>query len=311
VLGIVDIELPAGLSAALFWMWAGATLVLATGLGFLAGVAYANRATDRGLRKAVKTLSSLYGLVVDSLENSRKIVALLEGFPKMALTREQVDQLDSKRNSLLEVVGRIVGTQRDTLAKSDTQAKSRPKPKPFKMAWQRTSFDAHTNLPDRVAFDANLSMMLEAGTKTAQTSGLLLIRIDRIDQLKSRFGIAGSDTFVKELAAVTSQAIREQDLACRIGPDLFAVLIPSVDAESGRKLSLAIRSAVRVHSFRVHDGGPEVLVTASFGFTVCLPRDSTEGALNRSGNALSQSTRRGRNQLHVTEGEAVVHCATP
>jgi diguanylate cyclase len=229
----------------------------------------------------------------------------------MALTREQVDQLDTKRNSLLEVVGRIVGTQRDALTKADAEAKSRPKPKPFKMAWQRTSFDAHTNLPDRAAFDANLATMLEAGTKTDQPSGLLVVRIDRIDQLKSRFGIAGSDAFVKELAAVISQSIRDQDLACRIGPDLFAVLIPSVDAENGRKLSQAIRSAVRVHSFRVHDGGPEVLVTASFGFTACPPRDSAEAALNRSGNALSQSTRRGRNQLHVTEGEAVVHCATP
>ena len=169
----------------------------------------------------------------------------------------------------------------------------------------------HTNLPDRAAFDANLALMLEAGSKTEQQSGLLLVRIDRMDQLKSRFGIAGADAFVKELATVISQSVREQDLACRVAPDSFAVLIPSVDAESGRKLSQAIRSAVRVHNFRMHDGGPEVLVTASFGFTACPAHDSAEAALNRCGDALSQSTRKGRNQLHVHEGEAVVHCATP
>jgi GGDEF domain-containing protein len=94
-----------------------------------------------------------------------------------------------------------------------------------------------------------------------------------------------------------------------VAPDSFAVLIPSVDAESGRKLSQAIRGAVRVHNFRMHDGGPEVMVTASFGYTACPPHDSAEAALNRSGDALSQSTRKGRNQLHVYEGEAVVHCA--
>jgi diguanylate cyclase (GGDEF)-like protein len=312
VLSFVDFELPARVSSALFWIWASATLIFATGLGFLAGIAYANRMTDRGLRKAAKTLTSLYALVLDSLENSRKIVALLEGFPRMALTREQVDQLDAKRGSLLDVVGRIIGTQRDTLAKQAVaQTKIAPKPKAFKMAWQRSTFDGHTNLPDRTAFDANLALMLEAGSKTEQQSGLLLLRIDRMDQLKSRFGIAGADAFVKELATVISQSVREQDLACRVGSDSFAVLIPSVDAESGRKLSQAIRGAVRVHNFRMHDGGPEVLVTASFGFTACPAHDSAEAALNRCGDALSQSTRKGRNQLHVHEGEAVVHCATP
>ena len=213
-------------------MWAAATLLLATGLGFLAGVAYANRSTDRGLRKAAKTLSSLYALVLDSLENSRRIVALLESFPKVALTTEQVDQLDSKRGSLLDVVGRIIGTQRDALAKqAEPQPKSRPKPKPFKMAWQRSSLDRRTNLPDRATFDANLPLMLEAGTQAEQSSGLLLVRIDRMDQLKSRFGIAGADAFVKELAAVISQAIREQDLACRMAP----ILSPSCSQVSMRK----------------------------------------------------------------------------
>jgi diguanylate cyclase len=310
LLSIFDFDLPTRVSSALFWIWAVATLVVGTGLGFLAGVAYANRATDRGVRKAAKTLSSLYALVLDSLENSRKIVALLEGFPKMALTKEQVDQLDTKRGSLLDVVGRIIGTQRDALSKqADAPLKSRPKQKPFKMAWQRGTLDAATNLSDKAAFDVNLPLMLDAGTRAEQSSGLLLVRVDRMDQLKSRFGIAGADAFIKELAGMILQSTREQDLACRLAYDSLAVLIPSVDAEGGRKLSQAIRNAVRVHNFRMHDGGPEVLVTASFGFTTCPPHDSAEAALARAGDALTQSTRRGRNQLHVYEGEAVVHYA--
>lgn len=304
----------AGSGSTLFWVWAVATLVLAAGLGFVAGVSYSGRASDRGLRKAAKTLSSLYTLVLDALENSQKIVALLEGFPKLALTVEQVDRLESKRTSLLELVGRIIGTQRESSARQidakQTEDKLKARPKPFKMPWKRDSLDSHTGLPDRAAFDANLSLMLDAGTRAEQPSGLLLVRIDRMDQLKSRFGIAGSDAFMKELAALLAQCVRGQDLTCRLATDTFAVLIPSVDAESGRKLSQAVRNSVRVHNFRIHDGGPEVLVTASFGFTGCPPHDNAEAALGRSGDALAQSTRRGRNQLHVYEGAALVHCAT-
>jgi diguanylate cyclase (GGDEF)-like protein len=310
VFSILDFDLPTRVSSALFWAWIIASVMLALGLGFLAGVTYANRATDRGIRKASKTLTSLYALVLDSLENSRRIVALLENFPKVALTKEQVDQLDTKRGFLTDMMGRLIGTQRDALAKQvETQAKPKPKSKPIKLTWQRGTFDAHTNLPDRTAFDVNLAQMLDAGSRAEVPSGLLQIRIDRIDQLKSRFGIAGSDAFVKDLAAVMSQSVREQDLACRLAPDLFAILLPNVDAESGRKLSQAVRNAVRVHNFRTHDGGPEVLVTASFGFTPCPPHDSPEAALTRSGDALAQSARKGRNQLHAYEGEAVVHCA--
>ncbi len=177
------------------------------------------------------------------------------------------------------------------------------------MPWQRSTLDTTTNLPDRAAFDVNLPLMLEAGSRAEQSSGLLLVRIDRMDQLKSRFGIAGADAFVKELAGMITKSTRAQDLSCRLSPDSFAVLIPSVDAESGRKLSQAVRNLVRVHNFRIYEGGPEVLVTASFGFTACPPHDSAESAIGRVGDALAQSMRKGRNQLHVYEGEAVVHCA--
>ncbi len=154
---ILDIDLPTRVSSALFWTWIIASVMLALGLGFLAGVAYANRATDRGIRKASKTLASLYALVLDSLENSRRIVALLEDFPKVALTKEQVDQLDTKRGFLMDVVGRLIGSQRIALAtQTETKARPKPKTKPIQLAWQRSTFDAHTNLPDRAAFDANL-----------------------------------------------------------------------------------------------------------------------------------------------------------
>jgi diguanylate cyclase (GGDEF)-like protein len=304
----------AGSGSTLFWVWAVATLVLAAGLGFVAGVSYSGRASDRGLRKAAKTLTSLYALVLDSLENSQKIVALLEGFPKLALSVEQVERLESKRSSLLETVGRIIGAHRESSARQveakQTEDKLKARPKPFKMPWKRDALDSHTGLPDRASFDANLALMLDLGTRAEQPSGLLLVRIDRMDQLKSRFGIAGSDAFMKDVAALLAQCVREQDLTCRLASDTFAVLIPGVDAENGRKLSQAVRNAVRVHNFRIHDGGPEVLVTASFGFTGCPPHDNAEAALGRAGDALAQSTRRGRNQLHVYDGAALVHCAT-
>ncbi len=96
---------------------------------------------------------------------------------------------------------------------------------------------------------------------------------------------------------------------CRLTEDSFGVLFPSVDAEAGRRLAQAVRNSVRFHTFRLHDVGPEVLVTASFGYATCTPEDDAETALVRAGDALARSIRRGRNQLHLADGQSVVHCA--
>ena len=126
-----------------------------------------------------------------------------------------------------------------------------------------------TGLPDRPMFDANLRLMLAEGAKTDLSSGLLLVTIDRREQLKSRFGIRGVDDFEKSIAAVIGRAIRKQDLVCRLTDDSYGILFPTVDIEGGRKLAQVVRNSVRLHTFRLNDIGPEVLVTASFGYTTC------------------------------------------
>jgi diguanylate cyclase (GGDEF)-like protein len=290
------------------WAWAIATLLLASGLGFLAGASYANRSADRGFRKALRAISSLYALALDSLDKAQHLSSLLENYPGASLTAEQVDQIDSKRGSLVETVSRLITKQREAMAKQ-IEAKLKPKPQPVPITWQRTSFDPVTGLPDRPMFDVNLRLQLEAGAKTELTSGLLFITIDRREQLKSRFGIRGADDLDKAVASVIGRAIRKEDLVCRLAEDSFGVLFPSVEVEAGHKLAQNVRNSVRLHTFRLNDVGPEVLVTASFGYTTCEPKDDPKAALVRAGNALARSSRFGRNQLHFAEGDSLVHCA--
>ena len=189
------------------------------------------------------------------------------------------------------------------------EAKLKPKPQPIPLEWERTALDPATSLPDRSMFDANLHAMLQAGSQTDLSSGLLLVKVDRREQLKSRFGIRGTEEIDKGLAHVIVRAMREQDLVCRLTEDTFGILFPSVDGEAGQKLAQAVRNAVRFHTFRLNGVGPEVLVTASFGYTTSAPSDHPETALSRASEALARSAQRGRNQLHLAEGASVVHCA--
>jgi two-component system, cell cycle response regulator len=153
-------------------------------------------------------------------------------------------------------------------------------------------------------------LLLKAGAENGGRSGLLLVRVDKLDQLKARFGHGGAGHFLQKMAGVLVRAIREPDLVCRFSEDTFAVLVPCIEADAARRLADAIRNAVRHHTFRLNADGPEVLVTASFGCTCCLPDDAPDLALDRVADALSRSQRRGRNQLHFHDGGNTAHLVT-
>ncbi len=65
---LLPFNLDSQTSPAVLWGWAIGTLLLASALGFLAGATYANRSADRGFRKSLRAISSLYALALDSLD---------------------------------------------------------------------------------------------------------------------------------------------------------------------------------------------------------------------------------------------------
>lgn len=292
-----------------FWIWAGGTVLLAAALGFVAGMSYARVSVEWAAKRAQKQLATLYTLVVEALSNAHNACQLLEKFPKLVLSVEQTDALDQRRTGLMESLGQIVETQREIVKKQkEKAAAAKVKLDEAKFTWIRTPEDYTTSLPAKAAFDANLAQLLQYGTATQTESGLLLVKIDKADQLKARFGGSGIENFVKKMAMVVIRSIRDQDIVCRYSPDTFAVLLPDIDDESGLKLAHAIRNAVRNHHFRLDENGPEVLVTASFGYTRCPVDDRPEMAIDRADDALSKSLRRGRNQLHAHDGGALLQC---
>lgn len=292
-----------------FWVWGFGTLLLSAGLGFVAGSSYARVSVDRAAKKARKELVSLYNLVLQTLESAQDACSVLEKFPQLSLSAEQTDQLDGRRHGLLETISRIVTQQRERIVQQkEKAAAARAKQEQSTLVWVQAPVDSSTGLPAREAFDANLAQLLEHGAIREIESGLLLVKLDKADQLRARFGASGVEGFLKKMATVIIRSIRDADIVCRFSPDEFGVLLPDIDDETGRRIAHAIRNLIRNYHFRLEDNGPEVLVTASFGYSRCRPHDHQGLALDRAVDALSKSAHRGRNQLHVHDGEAVMLC---
>ncbi len=288
-----------------FWM---VTLLLTAALGFWAGIVFERRAVKRAFGQARSQVNKLFALVIETLESAREACALLDSFPSLRLTTEQTGKLDSAQTGLREMLSGIVATQQQAQSTQHDDADGvKRQREEFAHDWARTPEDSRTGLPDRSAFDLNLNALLAWGTEAETESGLLLIKVDKLSQLSSRFGATGAQLLLRKMAGLVCRALRDEDAMCQYTSDTFAVLLPDVSGETGKKLSHALRDTVRSHHFRLEESGPEILVTASFGYTRLLPHDNVELVENRAGNALAKSQVRGRNQLHAHDGVGLSH----
>lgn len=296
-------------------MWWGAigSIFVAVACGFAAGFYCARWSNRRASDRARSGVAQLYQSILKTLDAARELCGLIEKYPGTFLTPAQTAHLDDRRVGLLEAISRLVhrhvppGSAKSEGASPEETVPMPPVPE--KINWLLNPTDPATGLPDRAAFESNLTSLLELCRHSDKPGHLLLVRVDKFSGLVSRYGQKNTDLLLKKLAGVVCRAARDEDLVCRCSPDTLSVLVPNLDEESAGRLSRAVRDAARNHHFRIDEAGPEVLLTASYGLTPCHAEETLEPVLNRAFDALSKSQRLGRNQLHIHNGESLVHCA--
>ncbi len=292
-----------------FWIMVLLAVAIAAGTGFAAGIFYARWSDKRSFSRARAGVAQLFQTVISTIDTAQEVCRLLEKCPGTFLKPNQTEQLVQKRNGLLDAISSLVrrhDPNSDATPQRDVAPS--PAPTPFKVEWTIEPTDPSTGLPGRQAFDENLALLMKAGQESERTSGLLLIKIDKFENLRSRLGVGDSDKLVKKMMAVVCRSVRDEDLVCRYSADMLAILLPDTDPETGRSVAGAARDSIRAHHFRVEEHGPEIFVTASFGYTACRPLDNPDLAVNRGADALSKSQQRGRNQLHAHDGQSIKHC---
>jgi diguanylate cyclase (GGDEF)-like protein len=278
------------------WAMAGlaAILLLAVCAGFLAGVWCAPTFQAWSLRRASRHIQRVAELTARQLDDASRLCRLLGDFTDRELSPLHWDRLDHARTQLADAWHLVTERHRPTTSAAETTPTT-----PFHAEWQRGGLDATTNLPDRAAAELNLDLLLAGSRSHSQPSGVLLVRMDKGDQLRKRYGTDAVVKLQARLATVIVKSVRDEDFVGRWQADEFLVLLPSLSPIAGARVADAVRSAIRQHLFRLVDAGPEVLVTASLGYACALPTDSSPMVLDRATEALQKSQAAGRNQLHL------------
>ena len=90
--------------------------------------------------------------------------------------------------------------------------------------------DPLTGLPNRRAFDADLQRETSRVRRHGHVLSVAILDVDGLKAINDRLGHDAGDRLLRTVAMLLRSALRNEDVAYRIGGDEFALLLPDVDA---------------------------------------------------------------------------------
>lgn len=145
----------------------------------------------------------------------------------------------------------------------------------------RADNDALTGLMNRGRFDEELERQIARCKRYGESAALLLLDVDRLKEVNDRLGHRAGDQIIKLVARAARDRARETDAVARIGGDEFAVLLPSVDLPTARRIAGEI--AERVSAAADVAGDADLPVGVSVGVApLDASAPSAEEALARA-----------------------------
>lgn len=204
------------------------------------------------------------GAVLDAIETSGAWTGLLDLEPaphyRVPCKVNIIKGVDpSTRRNTVSLVAKDI---------SDLRAAER------KLRWA-ANHDDLTGLANRTVLEEELDLLLVELHGGQSSAGLLYCDLDRFKPINDEHGHAAGDEVLRTVGTRLSQAIRSNDLACRVGGDEFVVLVTGVDppmtvTRIAERIERSIRRPIDI-------GATTVTVGISVG-TVELTRDTTDAA---------------------------------
>lgn len=125
------------------------------------------------------------------------------------------------------------------------------------------STDPLTGLANRAKFREVFSREYHRHQRHGSALSLLLIDMDHFKRVNDRFGHDTGDAALRLVSAILGARLRIVDLACRMGGEEFAVLLPDTELPQAAEIAEQLRNAIAREPLR--HKGREVTLTVTVG----------------------------------------------
>jgi len=157
--------------------------------------------------------------------------------------------------------------------------------------------DALTGLHNRRTFHETLAREVSRAHRYRRRLALIVIDLDDFKAINDRVGHLAGDNVLAEAAQRLRLVVRTTDIACRVGGDEFAVILPEAGADDGELLAQRIARAVSASP--VAEAGTLLL---SAGVAELREGDTANGLFERADQALYRAKELGKAQTVGADG---------
>lgn len=162
--------------------------------------------------------------------------------------------------------------------------------------------DTLTGLLNRRYLEETLPRELELARREQQPLTVLMIDVDHFKRFNDTHGHEAGDQALRLIGRQLMSDFRGSDIACRLGGEEFAVVMPRTGREQARQRAEALRRQVRQLSF-THHGTVIGNITLSVGIASCPEQGQVMARLvDAADQALYGAKRAGRDRV-VCAGE--------
>jgi diguanylate cyclase (GGDEF)-like protein len=159
----------------------------------------------------------------------------------------------------------------------------------FGEARKLAELDALTNLHNRRYFHETLAREVARAHRYDRRLALVIFDIDDFKAINERVGHLAGDAVLAQLAERVRSVVRSADIACRVGGDEFAVILPEsalADAQQlYRRVQLAVANEPTGAADRLH---------LSAGIAELTPADDAISLFERADDALFRAKETGK-----------------
>ena len=159
----------------------------------------------------------------------------------------------------------------------------------FREARQLADHDALTGLHNRRYFHETLQREVARAHRYERGLALVIFDLDDFKAINDRIGHLSGDSVLAEAADRVRSVVRSADIACRVGGDEFAVILPEASVTDADQLYKRVSNAVSARPV-----GQAGRLHLSAGMTELKPEDDAVSFFERADEALYRAKAAGK-----------------
>jgi diguanylate cyclase (GGDEF)-like protein len=162
----------------------------------------------------------------------------------------------------------------------------------FREARHQANLDALTGLHNRRYFHETLARETARAQRYNRRLAMIVFDLDDFKAINDRIGHLAGDAVLAEVAERVRDVVRHADIACRVGGDEFAVILPESTLADAEQLYRRIQAAV---SSRPISHAGQLLLSA--GIAELRPQDDPVAFFQRADDALYRAKEGGKGRV--------------